>query len=124
MSQQIHILMKNTSNQSRTISKHTNARKLSTALESAGLDVCCHDCEYTVFRGLHLFSKRLKTLTLRTLMSSTVDIPYFYLHLYSQLLKVKYGFNFETLIYLGTSQITQIFSHLKLWIAVARHNLK
>ena len=33
---------------------------------------------------------------------------------------------YETQIYGGTqiSQITQIFSHLKLWIAVARHNFR
>ena len=56
-------------------------------------------------------------------MSSTVDILRFYWHLYDQLLKVKSAFNFETLIYIGTSisQITQIFSHLKLWIALTRH---
>ena len=59
-------------------------------------------------------------------MSTTVDILCFYYHLYNQLFKVKYDFNLETLIYVGTwtSQITQIFSHLKLWIAVARHNFK
>ena len=38
-------------------------------------------------------------LTLRTLMSTTVDILHFYWHLYNQLLKVKCAFNFETLIY-------------------------
>ena len=44
----------------------------------------------------------------------------------NQLLKVKYAFTFETLIYVGTliSQITYIFSQLKLCIAVARHNFK
>ena len=65
-------------------------------------------------------------LTLGTLMSSTVDILRFYWHLYDQLLKVESAFNFETLIYIGTSisQITRIFSHLKLWIALARHNVK
>ena len=65
-------------------------------------------------------------LTLRTLMSTIVDILCFHWHLCNQLLKVKYAFNLETLIYVGTliSQITQIFSHLKLWIAVARHNFK
>ena len=65
-------------------------------------------------------------LTLRTLMSTTVHILRFYWHMYNQLLKIKYASNLETLIYVGTqiSQITQIFSHLKLWIAVARHNFK
>ena len=56
-------------------------------------------------------------------MSTTVDILCFYYHLYNQLFQVKYAFNLETLIYVF-SQITQIFSHLKLWIAVARHNFK
>ena len=62
-------------------------------------------------------------------MSTTVDILCFYWHMYNpdnQLLKVKRAFNFETQMYVGTyiSQVTQIFSHLKLWIAVARHNFK
>ena len=59
-------------------------------------------------------------------MSTTVDILCFYGQLHNQLLHVNYAFNFETLIHVGTwiSQITQIFSHLKLWIAVARHNFK
>ena len=72
------------------------------------------------------FESQGGNLTLRALMSTTVDILRFYWHLYDQLLKVKYAFNFETLIYVGTyiSQITPIFSHLKLWIAVARHNFK
>ena len=54
-------------------------------------------------------------------MSTTVDMC-FCNHLYNQLLKIKYAFNFETQIFVGTwiAQITQIFSHLKLWIAVAR----
>ena len=48
-------------------------------------------------------------------MSTTVDILRFYSHLYSQLLRVKCAFNFETLIYVETSisQIAQIFSHLE-----------
>ena len=59
-------------------------------------------------------------------MSKTVDILYFYKHLYIYMLKVKYAFNLETLIYEGTliSQITYILSHLKLCVAVARHNFK
>ena len=59
-------------------------------------------------------------------MSTTVDILCFYYHLYTQLFKIKYASNPETLIYAGTqiSQITKIFSHVKLWIAVARHNFK
>ena len=40
----------------------------------------------------------LRLLTLRTRMSTTVDI----LYLYNQLLKIKYAFNLETLIYVGT----------------------
>ena len=44
----------------------------------------------------------VRYLTLRTLMSTTVDILGFYWHLYNQLLKVKCAFNFETLIYIGT----------------------
>ena len=40
-------------------------------------------------------------LTLRTLMSTTVDILRFYWYLYNQLLKVKCAFDFETLIYVG-----------------------
>ena len=36
------------------------------------------------------------------LMSIAVDILRFYWHVYNQLLKVKRGFNFETLIYVGT----------------------
>ena len=65
-------------------------------------------------------------LTLRTLMSTTADILRLHWHLYKQLLKVKCAFNFETLLYARTliSQITKMFSHLKLWIAVARHNFK
>ena len=55
-------------------------------------------------------------------MSTTVDILCFYYHLYNQLLKVKHAFNLETLTYI--SQITQMFSHLKLWIVVARRNFK
>ena len=35
-------------------------------------------------------------------MSTTVDILCFYHHLYNQLFKVKYAFNLETLIYVGT----------------------
>ena len=38
-------------------------------------------------------------------MSTTVDILCFYYHLYNmynQLFKVKYAFNLETLIYVGT----------------------
>ena len=35
-------------------------------------------------------------------MSATVDILCFYWNLYNQLLKVKYAFNFETMIYAGT----------------------
>ena len=59
-----------------------------------------------------------------TLMSTTGDILCFYKHLYKQLVKIKYAFNFDAQIYVVTyiSQITQIFSHLKLWIAVAKHN--
>ena len=34
-------------------------------------------------------------------MSTTVYILSFYKHLYIQLLKVKYAFNLETLIYVG-----------------------
>ena len=62
-------------------------------------------------------------LILRTLMPTTVDILCFCWHLYNQLLKIKYASSLETLIYGGTeiSQIAQIFSHLKLWIAVARY---
>ena len=33
---------------------------------------------------------------------TTVDIQYFYRHLYNQLLKVKYAVNLETLIYVAT----------------------
>ena len=59
-------------------------------------------------------------------MSTTVDILFSYQYLYNQLLKVKDAFNLETLIYVGSwiSQITPIFSHLKLCVAVARHNFK
>ena len=35
-------------------------------------------------------------------MSTTVDILSFYKHLYNQLVKVKYAFNLETLIYVET----------------------
>ena len=35
-------------------------------------------------------------------MSTTVDILSFYKHVYTQLSKVKYAFNRETLIYVGT----------------------
>ena len=35
-------------------------------------------------------------------MSTTVDILAFYKHLYNQLLQIKYDFNFETQIYVGT----------------------
>ena len=35
-------------------------------------------------------------------MSTTVDIVCFYKQLYSQLLKIKYALNLETLIYVGT----------------------
>ena len=35
-------------------------------------------------------------------MSTTVDILPFYKHLYNQLLKMKYAFNFKTQIYVGT----------------------
>ena len=36
-------------------------------------------------------------------MSTTVDILSFYIkHMYKQFFKVKYPFNFETLIYVGT----------------------
>ena len=56
-------------------------------------------------------------------MSTIVDILCFCLHPNNKL-KIKYAYNLEPLIYVGTSQITQIFSHLKLWIAVARHNFK
>ena len=68
----------------------------------------------------------LNLLTLRTLMLTTVDILSFCKHLYNQLLKVKYAFILDKRIYVENkiSQITQIFSHLKLWIAVARHNFK
>ena len=54
-------------------------------------------------------------LTLTALMSNTVDILLFIWHLYSQLLKIKNAFNFETPIYIGAyiSQMTQISSHLK-----------
>ena len=34
-------------------------------------------------------------------MTTTVDILCFYKHLYNQLLKVKYAFNLEKLIYIG-----------------------
>ena len=59
-------------------------------------------------------------------MSNTVDILCFHEHLQIQLLKVKHAFNLETLIDVGTkiAQITQIGSHLKLRIAVARHNFE
>ena len=59
-------------------------------------------------------------------MSTKVYILCFNKHLYNQLLKVKYAFNLKTLINAGTwiSQITLIFSHLKLCVAVARHNFK
>ena len=36
-------------------------------------------------------------------MSTTVDILRFYWHLSNQLLKIKYAFNLETLIYIGTN---------------------
>ena len=59
-------------------------------------------------------------------MSTTRGILCFYYHLYNQLFKVNYALNLETLIYVGTwiSQITQIFSHLKLCLATAIHNFK
>ena len=40
--------------------------------------------------------------TLSTLMSTTVDILCFYFHPYNQLFKVKYAFNLETFLYVGT----------------------
>ena len=73
---------------------------------------------------IFLFTSRrqLWHLCLITRMSTgpTVDILCFYQHLYNQLLKIKYPFHLEILTYVGTSisQITQICSHLKLWIAV------
>ena len=50
------------------------------------------------FPNVHVSDK----LTVKTLMSTTVDILRFYWHLYNQLLKVKCAFKFETLIYVGT----------------------
>ena len=47
------------------------------------------------------FSQYFGRLTIRRLLSTTVDIMCFYYHLYNQLLKVKYAFNLETLIYVG-----------------------
>ena len=69
----------------------------------------------------------MNMLKLSTLMSATVDILCFistYITPDNQLLEIKYAFNLKPLIYFETqiTQITQIFSHLKLWIAVARHN--
>ena len=52
---------------------------------------------YDIVRLYYLWS-----LTLRPLMSTTVDILCFYCHLYNKLLKIKYAFNLETLIYVGT----------------------
>ena len=43
-----------------------------------------------------------QTLTLSTLMSTTVNILCLHYHLYDQLLKIKYAFNLETQIYVGT----------------------
>ena len=62
-------------------------------------------------------------------MPTTVDILCFIntrLTPDNQLFTVKYTFNLETLTYIGTdiSQITYIFSHLKLGVAVARHNFE
>ena len=62
-------------------------------------------------------------------MATTVDSLCFFSTCITpdnQLLKIKYVFDIETLIYIGTqnSQITQIFNHLKLCVAVARHNFK
>ena len=44
----------------------------------------------------------------------------------NELFTVKYALNLETLVYIGNyiSQIAYIFSHLKLCVAVARHNFK
>ena len=62
-------------------------------------------------------------------MLTTVEMLCLYKNLYkldNQLLKVKYAFNFETYINVGTliSQITYVSSHFKLCFAVARHNFK
>ena len=59
-------------------------------------------------------------------MSTTVESLCFHYHLYNLFLKVKYAFIPEKLFDVWTlnSQITQIFSYLKLWIAVAIHNFK
>ena len=49
-------------------------------------------------------------LSLKPLMSTTVDILRFYRHLYSELLKVKCAFNFETLIYVRFTNNTNFQS--------------
>ena len=59
-------------------------------------------------------------------MSTTVAILCFINTCIISYLNVKYALNHETLIYIGdlNSQITHIFGHLKLWIALARHNFQ
>ena len=65
-------------------------------------DVIFNHKQFYHFRWHIWFETNLKQLTFSTLMLNTVDILSCYKHLYKQFLKVKYAFNLETLIYVGT----------------------